>query len=638
MPDWASERAADTSAIQIMAWGGRGRDDESHEGVGGTGGFALTVQRPSDLTEDLYFYQGGYSASSIVTPTPLSLITSDVAETTTGPANIGVLLIAGGGGDSARPQTALKSGTGGAGAVAIANAESTGTAASDQGSNGESGFIGKAGQGGNPSPYVGEGNHQSGKNGVGGFGHSGWSDADSLIPPQSWTAGAGGNGDYGHGAGGFGGGGAGEVASGSGGGGSWAAANTVYDATAPTSRPSSHDGDSGALQLAYVNDDDLCSLDTDTTSVTCTLPDDTTVVDLSTLLSIAARHLPSNQSIGVGSPMFIRAWGGKGGGSTYSPGGHGFAQTVLTLSDYREAYDTDDLYYYVGAQGTKTATSNRYNGTGGAASIVAAADLDSTSPCIDGEDCDTPNILLVAGGGGGSGDMDGGAAGGNAVATTSGSASGTGDGQPQGGKGGGNGKGGAVTTNYDESTVAPTVGTDEIGGEGGPTYNKYGEDNTVWLNADSIAKVGGNGSGGTGGYYAGDGGTPFKGGGGGGGWGGGGGGDGFYFKSNSDEVAGTGGGGGGSYARQATQDATLPDASISGKDGAVVIGWIATEAEGSLTARAAIRRDIDRVLSRTRITTAPVKNNLELETELKERAATIRLRERAIIRLRPRSR
>ncbi len=623
-----------------MAWAARGahNNNENLGADGGYEGYALTVWRPEDFDTNLYFYQGRESqgSSSVVASSPLSLLTSDIASETTDPANADVILIAGGGGQGGVGQNLFEFGDrGGTGATAIANADPNGPVASTQGGSS---------RGGNPSPYIGgggTGGSHDGASGIGGKGSKLWSTDGPLIPPESWSAGAGSSGLPG--GGGFGGGGSPPTnsARGAGGGGSWAAANTVYDATAPTSKPSNPNGKAGALQLTYVTDDDDCSLDTDTdtTSVTCTLPDDTTVVDLSTLLSIAAWYLPSNQSIGAGSPMFIRAWGGKGGGGK-TVGGHGFAQTLMSLSDYREAYDTEDLYYYIGAQGTETATANyRYCGTGGAASIVASQDLDFTSPCIDGEDCDTPNILLVAGGGGGSGDYDEGADGGQAVATTSGSASGTGDGQPQGGKGGGNGKGGAVTTNYDESTVAPTVGTDGIGGEGGPTYDKYGEAYTVWLNADSIAKVGGNGSGGTGGYYAGDGGTPFKGGGGGGGWGGGGGGDGFYFKSNSDEVAGTGGGGGGSYARQATQDATLPDASISGKDGAVVIGWIATETDAVATTaetRRTTGRTTDRIPTRIRVTTRPAQENLELERKLKERAI-IRRQEHSVIRLRPRA-
>ena len=250
-------------------------------------------------------------------------MTADVAAVSTDPSMIGALLIAGGGGTSG---TGGDSNTGGAGGVAIANTNPTGFAVSAAGGHGTSG--GAAGGAGGNSSGDGDGGSPDGTAGVGGFSdETGWNDSGSLIPPQSWSAGFGPSGPNdcsrtgGKGGGGFGGGGDGDGncggAGAGGGGGSWAAANTAYDASAPTAAPTPPAGSAGAIELVYslpASWPEPCTVTS--SSVTCSLPSGSSTADLEDAISAAA-FAASVASLSVtindSTPMWIRAWGGEGG-------------------------------------------------------------------------------------------------------------------------------------------------------------------------------------------------------------------------------------------------------------------------------------------------------------------------------------
>ena len=151
MPDWSAELP--TSAVQVRAWGAAGKQ---HDGTPGNGGFALTVLSPSDLAENLYAYIGSDGDGTVVIDRPLSSLTAS-AEQQTDPAPSGVMLIAGGGGDSGYA-AAADPGTGGDGGVAIANDDSSGAAASAAGAEAicPDSCSGNT-KGGNPSPFIGAG-------------------------------------------------------------------------------------------------------------------------------------------------------------------------------------------------------------------------------------------------------------------------------------------------------------------------------------------------------------------------------------------------------------------------------------------------------------------------------------------------
>jgi hypothetical protein len=563
--EWAADIAAVTGAVQLQAWGAEGA---SNTGSGGAGGFALTVVAPADLDESLYAYVGeSAGASSILMTQPLSLVTSDVAAVTTDPSTVGVLLIAGGGGSSGAGLDT--GGSGGGGGNAIANADPTGVSVSAAGSSGETDGT-EAGTGGNTSGS-GDGGSSGGSSGIGGFSNDiGWNDSGSLIPPQSWQAGfgPGGNSDCdvtgGKGGGGFGGGGHGGAncagSSGGGGGGSWAAANTIYDAAAPTAAPSSPGGSNGALQLGYTLP---ASCTVSSSSIACILSSDTSVVDLTSVVgaaTFAASIAGTGVSIDDDTPMWIRAWGGQGGANdgTQAGGGAGLAQTLTSIADYQAAYGTTQIYYYVGSVGD----SNHEAGKGGSSSMVAIADLATTAACLPptSTDC-TQNVLLVAGGGGGGGSDDEGGAGGQAIASMGSSASGAGSGSDDAG-GGSAGIGGSA----DGSGDGGSGGQDGVGGMGGPVHTSNGPSTAVgWINAQPT-EVGSAGQGGEGKH---DSSSDYIGGGGGGGWGGGGGG-------GAGGSEGHGGGGGGSYAIASMQNGSLPSATPATTNGAVEIGFLLT--------------------------------------------------------------
>jgi hypothetical protein len=564
--EWAEEIASMSASVQLQAWGAAG------DGGNSSGGFALTVLPTSSLTDNLYAYVGeSYGASSILMSQPLSLVTEDVAADTTDPSSIGVLLIAGGGGSNG---TGGDQAYGGNGGTAIANTEPSGAAVSVKGGSGESGGA-DAGSGGNSS---GSGDGGSGNNdgtsGVGGFAHeTGWNDSGSLIPPQSWSAGYGPTGPNdcsrtgGKGAGGFGGGGSGngncDGAGGGGGGGSWAAANSAYDSSAPTSAPSSPAGSSGAIAFVYGI---TLPCTASASAVSCTLQSTDSVVDLDDVQAAAQFALTaagSSVTLDDDTPMWIRAWGGEGGENdgTLAGGDQGLAQTLTTIAYISSNYGTTQLYYYLGSVGD----GSHEAGKGAASTIVSSADLSQVAACLPptSSNC-TQNILLIAGGGGGAGSDDDGGAGGQAIASFGQDATNGGAGSDDAG-GGSAGVGGSANGNGDGGSA----GEDGIGGMGGPVHTSGGPStSTGWINAQP-ATVGTAGEGGEGKHYSGSEGE-FLGGGGGGGWGGGGGG-------GAGGSEGHGGGGGGSYAVAATQNGSVPSATPGTTNGAVEIGFLISE-------------------------------------------------------------
>jgi hypothetical protein len=564
--EWAAGLASATDTVQLQAWGAEG------DGNGGTGGFALSVIPVDDLTQDLYAYVGkSFGVSSILTTQPLSLVTSDVAEVTTDPSSIGVLLIAGGGGTSG---TGGNENYGGDGGVAIANANPSGSAVSTAGDSGTNGGVG-GGSGGNSSGS-GDGGSSEGTNGVGGYSSSsGWDDSSSLIPPQSWQAGYGPGGqsdcsrEGGKGGAGFGGGGHGgancDGAGGGGGGGSWAAANTIYDADAPTAAPSSPGGSGGAIAFAYTlptSWPEPCVVSS--SSVVCTVSSTASVVDLDNAVSaanFAVAATGSSAIVGDDTPMWVRAWGGAGGSNagTLAAGVQGLAQTLTSIASIQSTYGTTQLYYYLGSVGD----GSHEAGKGGSSTIVATADLSQVSACLPptSSGC-MQNILLLAGGGGGAGSDDDGGGGGQAIASFGSDAMRAGGNSDDAG-GGSAGVGGSDSGTGDGGSA----GSNGIGGMGGPVHVGSGASTTVgWLNADP-STIGSAGQGGEGKH---DSNSDYIGGGGGGGWGGGGGG-------GAGGSEGHGGGGGGSYAIASTQSESVPSATPSTSNGELQIGFLLSE-------------------------------------------------------------
>jgi hypothetical protein len=315
--------------------------------------------------------------------------------------------------------------------------------------------------------------------------------------------------------------------------------------------------------------DGSCS--SQSSSVLCTLPTNGNYLDLATLLTQAAAV---DSSVTASTTMEIAAVGGAGGptGSTPTADG-GVAQTITTVAGYKSTYETSDLYYYLGANGTG---NNDHGASGGASTIGSSQDLSAHAPCISAYgSCTTANIVLIAGGGGGDGaegtECNGGvgADGATAVATNESAATDAGAtgglhcGGGHGGKGGDAGKGGdggAAGGGNDSHDGEP--GQSGIGGVGGTYHTASGPGpDTEWENGTSaagpgvIADVGSTqGAGGEGEWRGSSGGHYGPGGGGGGGYGGGGGGAGGGF-----DFPGGGGGGGGSYAAGVTVlSANLP--------------------------------------------------------------------------------
>ncbi len=621
LPDWKADTTV-AGGVRVLAWGGSGtggdtQSSECHAGGGaGAGGFAMTVQDVGDLPDKLYAYIGVGSTSASVGGSSTVLSTTELS-TIGSPEQIkdpsaDVLLIAGGGGGGGFSSceitdiggTYYDGGAGGTGGVAISNASATpGPAVSTSGSTGGESHGESGGAGGNASPYEGDAGSK-GTSGIGGFGNVDdvkWDRSGSLIPPQDscssppatptpqaqgqWCGGNGGSASTygGGGGGGFGGGGQGGNSSnnsgaGGGGGGSWAAPNTAYDSTAPTSGsvPDSPAGDNGAIQIVYYSaptpTPTFATCTASSGSVTCTLPSNEFIASLESVRGSAAAT--AGASVTDASPMWIRAWGGKGGrgqfdGTFNSSGGNqGTAVTLTSIADFEQCYGTSTLYYYLGTQGDEDHDA----GKGGSSTIVSTADLSVTVATIN--DSCTQNIILIAGGGGGGGAGDvaniNGGSGGQATATLgqSGSnAGGNGGFQSPvscGGKGGSSGSGGA-TPQSDES--GGSAGGSGIGGEGGSTHSS--STTVSWFNiAPSTIATTNSGLGGTGRYNGSN--IDDVGGSGGGGWGGGGGG----AVSTGGSPVGCGGGGGGSYAAPGTQSGTIPSGSSSSTNGSVEIGFL----------------------------------------------------------------
>jgi hypothetical protein len=236
-------------------------------------------------------------------------------------------------------------------------------------------------------------------------------------------------------------------------------------------------------------------------------------------------------------------------------GSGGQALTVTTISAFKQAFGTDVIVYYLGANGHH---DSDYGGDGGASTVVRAGTA--------GRTVDLSDVLLAIGGGGGGagrGDNDGsggdGGDGGCALAIAAGGAAVTGKGgDGHGGQSGagGNGQSGGAGGSSAECPGSRQPG-DGAGGFGGPG-GKGSQSSRQWNNGtpgdmnaiDNSLLT--NGAGGA---------SDRCGGGGGGGYGGGGGGG---HRG--------GGGGGGSYAAAATiTDAKAPTScSTSGSADGVV--------------------------------------------------------------------
>ena len=541
IPDWAAEVGLGTDAVQVRAWGGLGKTGENKGGDGGAAGFALTVLTPADLASNLYAYVAEEGASTVLTAMPLSLVTSDIAKEKSDPSSVGVMLIAGAGGQGEAAVGKLGYFTGGSGGQAIANAEPGGMPASVSGGDGEkSPNGGTIGSGGNPSPFTGAGGGGSatGTAGIGGTSPGSWNTKGSLIPPSSWEAGNGGHSTAGgytaYGGAGFGGGGAADGGGSSGGGGSWAAANTMYDATAPSSAPDSPNGNAGAVQIIYT-----CGA-----SGSCPLcPDGTTSVSVQggavscVLESSAAYDVGSWLQSAVTSGLILSdqeirltAWGGRGGTAqdNNNKTSGGTAAVSTTPSDLLERSPT--LYVYVGGTGVGPSPN------GGAATIVIGGQqlgqIDATG------DPGEQGVWLIAGGGGGWGDVARGGSGGTTVSTTDGPSTAAGQsGVGCNGVTGAGGNGGVGGTGH-------ANGTDGIGGRGGGGVGWIFASGTTGIDDPSSWSAGQGGEGG---------------GAGGGGWGGGGGG-------NVGDCS-SGGGGGASWAAASTTDDTYGTRSSSSPNG-----------------------------------------------------------------------
>lgn len=275
------------------------------------------------------------------------------------------------------------------------------------------------------------------------------------------------------------------------------------------------------------------------------------------------------QNITSQTPMWMQAWGGKGG---KSGGNSGFAQTVTTLADLQNQ-GIVTLFFYLGRNGYSSGTTG---GSGGAATLVTQEDLQenpATAPV---------DALLIAGGGGGGGGQDtgclvgdptphGGASGGVAISQTGPDGEGIGQGNDAtNGKGGGQGVAGS----------GHSSGSKGIGGQGGKGGQGAGHSatsTTAWFNTGATQLTITSGKGGDGGDDSSS--CTTGGGGGGGGWGGGGSGS----HGNADTKAG-GGGGGGSYSIPSKcADPGAPTTYVSNPDSGAGTFQIVFNTEGSCT-------------------------------------------------------
>lgn len=97
------------------------------------------------------------------------------------------------------------------------------------------------------------------------------------------------------------------------------------------------------------------------------------------------------------NPMWIEAWGGKGGNTDTNNdknnkgGTGGYAQTTVSVSEIMNINNgSTEIFYFLGAQGQTG--PKRCGGAGGSATIVSLDDL-STAP----SDNPPPALLLIAG-------------------------------------------------------------------------------------------------------------------------------------------------------------------------------------------------------------------------------------------------
>jgi hypothetical protein len=259
------------------------------------------------------------------------------------------------------------------------------------------------------------------------------------------------------------------------------------------------------------------------------------------------------------TPMWIQAWGGRGGNSykACDGGRGGYAQTTTTVSDIKAYTGSAQLFYYV-ATGGKDG-GDHCGSAGGSATIVTLQDLlplDGEGPSL----ASPPTLLVAGGGGGGSAGNDAdlicavnctGNGGNGGVAIASVTANGTGKGGtassgfPMGGH---LGIGGDSYTIVSESNNA-TNGTAAFGGRGGAGGDGQkcdGPGRPTWINTGSTTLTMSSGEGGKGSSNTKT--CDAGGGGGGGGWGGGGGGG--HGNDSGPSVAG---GGGGSFAIMSAQ-------------------------------------------------------------------------------------
>ena len=275
----------------------------------------------------------------------------------------------------------------------------------------------------------------------------------------------------------------------------------------------------------------------------CVLPSDADVVDLMAL-PYASRE----------APIWIQAWGGKGGDSgTAAPdsvsavgGAAGFAQTLTTVADYEAQYGTTLLHYALSDRAAAhvgdDAGAGRA-GDGGASTVVSS--IDPSGALAIGS-----NVVLIAGGGGGAAvacpqyntaPCQAAAGGAGAAALSNATQQVAAEPGENGGAAGASGVGGA--SGDDEfgggSGIGGFGGGSGIGGFGGGAFG------TTWFNDLSLLELpGGDGGSRDEATFSGNPGVYRTRGGGGGGWGGGASG----FFSPADQPRASAGGGAGSFA------------------------------------------------------------------------------------------
>jgi hypothetical protein len=314
---------------------------------------------------------------------------------------------------------------------------------------------------------------------------------------------------------------------------------------------------------------------------TCTLGSGGRAVDLAAVIDAI-----NNVGGGVNNntTLYIEAWGGDGGaGNTGngSRGGYGgYAQTTTTTGAIAATYGTDELYYFLGLNGTGAANAG---GDGGTATMITTNDLAT-------EQANIADTLLIAGGAGGGGagrakqeacgypeppQQDGyvlgalGGDGGTAIAALDVESLGKGatGGEREGYNYSGIGALGDSTGSGGKANPADHVlsspatdganGIAPIAGRGGNRTNPSDPPRVGFVNSTTGITNADTGQGGDGQDDAG-------GGGGGGGWGGGGGGDGNVDPNNSvDNTQCITGGGGGGASLAVASTATCSEAPTS---------------------------------------------------------------------------